>query len=237
MAGSAMAQEPSVEGWGQVVGVGTSSLGLNSSHASGGTMYRHVRSIHSETPSACGRLASPSESRLTEVSQPGSPPCIGYRPPLTALSEPASRPNATPTVVASLKEGARTAHPGSNGPNSTMVWLAVRATLLLFSRKAKPFIPYAFVYLGRLTVQSSDPKTCMVTLVVNENAPPAMEQGASGERVTTIDRPPEGPSSVHTVFLLPDGRWRLFECPFLKIRLPDIEEHGRWMEVLSRHCD
>jgi hypothetical protein len=233
-------EEVVVEGWARLVGVGLPSLG----GSSGTVTYRHIRSIHSETPSTAFGLSSPATSRSTSRNDdPG--PAPGSTASLAKGSVPASlrsAPNHVETPLfggASDKAKTPLSKGGPGGGGSDVVWCTLRSTLMLLSAKSSPWLPHCFIHMGRLEVQSLDPATHCVTLVVS-GEPPKGDSGHDGDRGalcdghTSIETVP--PAPVQLIFLLPDGRWQVVEQPCLKLQLSNAAELKRWTDAFPAHC-
>merc|ERR1719383_1528581 len=132
-----------------------------------------------------------------------------------------------------------TARGRPSGNGSDVVWCTLRSTLMLLSAKSSPWLPYGFIHMGRLEVQSSDPVTHCVTLNVS-GEPLKGDSGHGGERGahcdgnTSMENVP--PPPVQLIFLLPDGRWQVVEQPCLKLQLSNADELKRWTDAFPAHC-
>lgn len=232
-------EEAVVEGWARLVGVGLPSLG----GSSGTVTYRHIRNIHSETPSTAFALSSPATSRSTSRNDDTGP--APGSTPLPKGSVPASSRSAAGRLdplfggANDKAKASLTARGRPSGNGSDVVWCTLRSTLMLLSAKSSPWLPYGFIHMGRLEVQSSDPVTHCVTLNVS-GEPLKGDSGHGGERGahcdgnTSMENVP--PPPVQLIFLLPDGRWQVVEQPCLKLQLSNADELKRWTDAFPAHC-
>lgn len=117
------------------------------------------------------------------------------------------------------------------------VWMSLCHTLLFLSSSPhSDEAPYAFVHLKQVLVDRSAPHDVSTLAFVGNPDIAAMKEGHNGETGNdnsskTNKRPP-----VAVVFLLPDGRWQVFELPRLELQVADAQQREKWIVQLRSVC-
>lgn len=232
-------EESSTDGWGRLVGGGFPSM----TGSSGTVTYQHIRSIHSETPStAWSAMASPENSRSDAVD--GMVGVAGRQ------SAGYGKPLPPPTREKSSGLGSSMGNitdPREMVAGSDRVWLTMRHTLLLLAAKSHTWASYAFVHLDNVVITHSDQASLTLTLAACKD-PVGKNDASEGKLPNGGSNLPSSTSAAHDgvssneagvqvqlVFLLPDGRWQVFEIPFLKVQLADSAEFERWTAAVVAH--
>lgn len=213
------------QGWVQLVGAGLPAF----VGTSGTLTYRHIRSIMSETTSAASTLATPSTSRLSR----GEPPPSGSLPPAFEL------PDLSFGQKGSWPRGGQ----GSRGqPISSMstagqdwVWVTLRHGFLFLSSKPKPWVPYAFLHLAGVCLET-DRRGNRFRL---QAIPFAEDPRSPVRRLASQDQPGGAEKLVarlQLVFLLPDGRWQVVDVEHLEVRVLDESSLDLWSTAFTLHA-
>jgi len=219
--GSALAGHACLEGW---VRINSSDMPLPPGVGMNGDGVlpnaRMSMMLSEATPSS--RRRSPDEAVNQGARQPGAmqqlssvigKPVLPQAPPdlLKRYQDCPVAPGASPKPPPTNPSAA----PPPGMPDAA--WLSLTRSLLFLSASpSEASSPFAFVHLERLRLSRVEP--------------------AHGRFVIDSGSAEGGPGPVQLVFLLPDGRWQVFDIPELEIEVYDRSSLESWVLQISDQC-